>query len=98
MSDECLMKGKTVLSYFNEYQAGMRKFTLARKAFVVYNTHYVMIDNLVYFTLAQRKYQRDIHPLQGLPLYGEDATENRGKPTIFRILVWLASLCPAGEP
>ena len=25
-------------------------------------------------SLAQRKKQRDIHPLQGLPLYGEDAT------------------------
>ena len=32
MSDECLMKGKSVLPYFGEYQAGMRKFTLARKA------------------------------------------------------------------
>ena len=32
MSDECLMKGKSWLPYFGEYQAGMRKFTLARKA------------------------------------------------------------------
>ena len=31
MSDECLMKGKSGLLYFGEYQAGMRKFTLARK-------------------------------------------------------------------
>ena len=35
MSDECLMKGKSVLSYFGEYQAGMRKFTLARKSLFV---------------------------------------------------------------
>jgi len=41
---------------------------------------------------------RDIHPLQGLHLYGEDATENHRKPMIFRVLVWLASLCPSGEP
>ena len=31
MSDECLMKGKSWLLYFGEYQAGTRKFTLARK-------------------------------------------------------------------
>ena len=29
MSDECLMKGESGISYFGEYQAGMRKFTLA---------------------------------------------------------------------
>ena len=29
MSDECLMKGKPWLPYFGEYQAGIRKFTLA---------------------------------------------------------------------
>ena len=34
MSDECLMKGESCLLYFGEYQAGMRKFTLARKAFI----------------------------------------------------------------
>lgn len=32
MSDECLMKGKSWLLYFGEYQAVMRKFTLARKS------------------------------------------------------------------
>ena len=32
MSDECLMKGKPGLLYFGEYQAGMRKFTLAGKS------------------------------------------------------------------
>ena len=32
MSDECLMKGKSGKSYFGEYQAGMRKFTLAGKS------------------------------------------------------------------
>ena len=32
MSDECLMKGKSSSLYFGEYQAGMRKFTLARKS------------------------------------------------------------------
>ena len=31
MSDECLMKGKSGMPYFGEYQAGTRKFTLARK-------------------------------------------------------------------
>ena len=32
MSDECLMKGKSGSLYFGEYQAGMRKFTLAGKS------------------------------------------------------------------
>ena len=32
MSDECLMKGKLGSLYFGEYQAGMRKFTLAGKS------------------------------------------------------------------
>ena len=32
MSDECLMKGKSGSLYFGEYQAGTRKFTLARKS------------------------------------------------------------------
>ena len=33
MSDEYLMKGKSGMPYFGEYQAGTRKFTLARKTF-----------------------------------------------------------------
>lgn len=36
MSDECLMKGKSGSLYFGEYQAGMRKFTLAGKSILVY--------------------------------------------------------------
>ena len=32
MSDECLMKGESGMLYFGEYQAVMRKFTLAGKA------------------------------------------------------------------
>ena len=39
MSDGCLMKGKSGSLYFGEYQAGMRKFTLARKSFVVVIYH-----------------------------------------------------------
>ena len=34
MSDECLMKGESGSLYFGEYQAGMRKFTLAGKSFL----------------------------------------------------------------
>ncbi len=36
-----------------------------------------------FFPLAQRKNQRDIHPLQGLPLYGEDANRESQKPPIL---------------
>ena len=35
MSDECLMKGKSGLLFFGEYQADMRKFTLAGKSSIV---------------------------------------------------------------
>ena len=31
MSDECLMKQETVVSFYTQYQAVMRKFTLAEK-------------------------------------------------------------------
>ena len=34
MSDECLMKQETVFSFYTQYQAVMRKFTLAGKALV----------------------------------------------------------------
>ena len=33
MSDECLMKQETVVSFYIVYQAVMRKFTLANQAF-----------------------------------------------------------------
>ena len=32
MSDECLIKQETVVSFYTQYQAVMRKFTLAGKA------------------------------------------------------------------
>ena len=32
MSDECLMKQEMVFSFYTQYQAVMRKFTLARKS------------------------------------------------------------------
>ena len=31
MSDECLIKQETVVSFYTQYQAVMRKFTLANK-------------------------------------------------------------------
>ena len=36
MSDECLMKQETVFSFYTQYQAVMRKFTLARKTIKVW--------------------------------------------------------------
>ncbi len=44
----------------------------------IYFYHFILKLNLTYkflLSLAQRKKQRDIHPLQGLPLYGEDANK-----------------------
>ena len=39
----------------------------------------------VLFSGAEKRTKRDIHPHQGLPLYGEDATEKSGKPQFFRV-------------
>ena len=36
MSDECLMKQETVFSFYTQYQAVMRKFTLAVEALASY--------------------------------------------------------------
>ena len=35
MSDECLMKQETVFSFYTQYQAVMRKFTLAGKSLYI---------------------------------------------------------------
>ena len=48
--------------------------TLPGRRFLTYPAPSLPMEGDSYFTLAQRKYQRDIHPHQGLPLYGEDAT------------------------
>jgi len=37
MSDECLMKQETVFSFYTQYQAVMRKFTLAGKSNLLYD-------------------------------------------------------------
>jgi len=38
MSDECLMKQEMVFSFYTQYQAVMRKFTLADKACIERNS------------------------------------------------------------
>ena len=47
-------------------------------------------------SLAQRKKQRNIHLLQGLPLYGEDATENRRNRRFSGVLVGSQAFVPSG--
>jgi len=59
---------------------------------------------------AQEKNEKNIHPIQGLPLYGEDATDSEGDPLHQGSCVpsvasgkaerWYGSqsLCPTGEP
>ena len=46
---------------------------------------------------ARRKKQRSIHPLQGLPLYGEDATDYEGRPSPSEFWYAPQSLCPSGR-
>ena len=41
----------------------------------------------VHFFGAKNRNQRNIHPLQGLPLYWEDATDSGQRPTFVRVLV-----------
>ena len=43
MSDECLMKQKTVISFYVVYQAVMRKFTLAGKSSVLLESFFKLI-------------------------------------------------------
>ena len=40
---------------------------------------------------------RNIHPIQGLPLYGKDAIASGGKPPSGKVLVWLAKPVPYGR-
>ena len=48
---------------------------------------------------AKERTKESIHPLQGLPLYGEDAIASGGKPPSGKVLVWLAEPVPLrGEP
>ena len=54
--------------------ATVRQFTLI--------IEFVFFKHILFFTLAQRKNQRDIHPHQGLPLYGEDANRKSQRPPI----------------
>ncbi len=37
-------------------------------------------EGFVLFSGAEKRTKRDIHPLQGLPLYGEDAVPKLGRP------------------
>ena len=57
MSDECLMKQETVFSFYTQYQAVMRKFTLAGKS--------------RFHNKGHRRTDSNILPLQayGLPIF-----------------------------
>ena len=58
MSDECLMKQETVFSFYTQYQAVMRKFTLAGKAAELgARSQFIIIFkflNLTYETILSR--------------------------------------------
>ena len=53
-------------------------------------------QSLAIFLLSsvRRKKQRSIHPLQGLPLYGEDAICFGQRPAYAKVLVSLAKPVP----
>ena len=46
MSDECLMTLETMFSFYTQYQAVMRKFTLARKAVIMIKTN-IITNNFI---------------------------------------------------
>jgi len=43
MSDECLMKQETVFSFYTQYQAVIRKFTLARESYL----NFIVVSSLI---------------------------------------------------
>ena len=48
MSDECLMKQETVVSFYTQYQAVMRKFTLAGNAMIALGMIFGKVHILVH--------------------------------------------------
>ena len=48
----------------------------------------------VLFFGAKKRTKRSIHPLQGLPLYGEDVIDYGQRPPYVKVLVWLAKPVP----
>ena len=46
---------------------------------------------------ANERTKENIHPIQGLPLYGKDAIDFRWEPPCIKILVWLAKPVPYGR-
>ena len=47
MSDECLMKQEMVFPFYTQYQAVMRKFTLAGKTIIIKKLRIVFLFQLV---------------------------------------------------
>ena len=43
---------------------------------------------------ANERTKENIHPLQGLPLYGEDVIDYGQRPPYVKVLVWLAKPVP----
>ena len=61
MSDECLMKQETVFSFYTQYQAVMRKFTLAGKTWKLENEQRISVK----IAIKQHSlYQTESYPNQ----------------------------------
>lgn len=66
--------------YFKIYSSFRR-----RKWKKSFTDHLILLAKRLFLSLAHRKNQRDIHPHQGLPLYGEDATLKIAETDDFQI-------------
>ena len=49
MSDECLMKQETAFSFYTQYQAVMRKFTLAGKSVQIRITDTILFPFYIFY-------------------------------------------------
>ena len=74
MSDECLMKQETVFLFYTQYQAVMRKFTLAGKAYgrLLIQMLFLAFQHL--FAFASQATLDFLHILCGREVLGNDAS------------------------
>jgi hypothetical protein len=52
--------------------------------------------HISYFLWRRERSKETSTPSKASPVYGEDATENRGNRRFIRVLVWLSSFRPEG--
>ena len=97
--DDLLGPSECLLTPYGDYP--LRPFPLSRspEEGIRMSRSFAFIGIVVSFSLAQRKELKETStPSKPPPIWG-GLTESRGRPTTFRVLVWLTKLSPLrGEP